>query len=73
MTHLDSHPLPATSFHDDEGNHVPPHIPAWRRNPGAHTVKGSEVERDQAQRAAFAAHLEEHRRRGETATVIEES
>lgn len=72
MTHLEGFPLPATASHDENGDHIRPHIPAWRRNPGAHTVKGSEVERDQARRAEFAAHLDEHRRRGEPANVIEE-
>lgn len=70
MTRLDDVPLPSTSRHDEDGNHIPPHIPEWRRNPGAgRTVKGSEVERDQRQRADFEAHLAEHRRRGESAVV----
>lgn len=72
MTHIEDFPLPATSRHDENGAHVPPHISAWRRSPGAHTVKGSEVYRDQQRRAMFATHLEEHRRRGESATVNEE-
>jgi hypothetical protein len=66
-------PLPPTAAHDEHGNHIPPHIPAWRRNPGTgRTVKGSEVERDQRQKAQFAAHLEEHRQSGEPADVVEE-
>ena len=72
MTHIDTHPLPATAYHDENGNHVPPHIPAWRRSPGAHTVKGSEVVADQHRKAAFAAHLAEHRRLGQPATTTEE-
>lgn len=71
MTHLEGFPLPATSLHDEDGNHIPPHMPEWRRNPGAHAVKGSEVEADQRRKATFAAHIAEHRRRGEAAVVIE--
>jgi hypothetical protein len=73
MTHLDSHPLPPSSFHDTDGSHAPPHIPEWRMYAGTdRTPTGSEIERDQRQKAAFAAHLEEHRRRGEAPTVVEE-
>jgi hypothetical protein len=65
-------PLPPTAAHDEDGNHIPPHIPEWRRNPGAgRTVKGSEVERNQDQKAQFAANLEDHRRNGEPAITIE--
>ena len=73
MTSLEGFPLPATSGHDEHGNHIRPTIPAWRRSPGAHTVKGSEVERDQRQRAAFQAHLDEHARRGEPTGIVEPS
>lgn len=73
MTHLDSHPIPQTARHDADGNHIPPHIPDWRRNPGAHAVKGSQVEADQRRKAAFAAHLAEHARLNQPTTVIEES
>lgn len=73
MTHIEGFPLPATARHDEDGNHIPPHIPEWRRNPGAGTISGRLVERDQRQKAAFHAHLEEHRRRGEAATVTEET
>lgn len=72
MTILDSNPLPSTARHDENGNHIPPHIPEWRAAAGSdRVVRGSEVERDQRQKALFAAHLEEHRRRGESAEVIE--
>jgi hypothetical protein len=71
MTMIEGFPLPATARHDANGNHIPPHIPAWHRTPGAHTVKGSEVEADQRMKAQFAAHLAEHRRRGESAVVVE--
>lgn len=73
MTHIEGFHLPFLARHDEHGNHIPPHIPEWRRNPGAHAVRGSEVERDQRQKAAFEAHLAEHRRRGESDTVVEES
>lgn len=81
MTHIDGYPLPATARHDEHGNHIPPHIPEWRRaadsaNPHTYdpnrVVKGSEIETDQRRRAAFAAHLAEHRRRGESTVVVEE-
>lgn len=80
MTHLDDFPLPATARHDEHGNHIPPHIPEWRRAADPTTygydpnrvVRGREVERDQRQQAAFAAHLAEHRRRGESVTVVED-
>jgi hypothetical protein len=73
VTTLDSHPLPQTARHDEKGDHIPPHIPEWRRAAGSdRVVRGSEVERNQRQKAAFAAHLAEHRRRGEPAVVVEE-
>lgn len=80
MTALEGFPLPATAKHDEDGNHVPPYIPEWRRaaTPGTYsydpnrTVRGSEVERDQRQKRVFHEHLEEHRRRGEPAIVVEE-
>lgn len=73
MTALEGFPLPQTAAHDEHGNHIPPHIPEWRRNAGAgRTVKGSEVERDQKQKAQFEAHLDEHRRRGEAASIAGE-
>ncbi len=71
MTILPGFPLPATSSHDEHGNHIRPVIPAWRRSPGAHTVKGSEVEADQRRKAAFAVHLAEHRRLGQPSTVVD--
>ncbi len=72
MTHLEGVPLPATSRHDENGNHSPPHIPEWRRAAGTdRVVKGSEVERDQRQKAQFEAHLAEHRRLGQPAIVVE--
>lgn len=80
MAHLNTHPLPATARHDADGSHVPPHIPGWRNaaDPGHYAydpmrvARGREVERDQQQNAAFAAHLAEHRRLGQPDTVIEE-
>lgn len=80
MTAIDRYPLPSTAKHDEHGNHIPPHIPEWRRAADPKTygydpnrvVRGREVERDQRQRAAFAAHLEEHRRRGEPAITVED-
>lgn len=80
MSTLDGYPLPATARHDEHGNHIPPCIPAWRAaaDPASphydpmRAVRGSEVERDQRQKAAFHAHLEAHRRRGEATVVIEE-
>lgn len=79
MTAIEGSPLPPTARHDADGNHIPPHIPEWRAaaTPGApgydpdRTVRGREVERDQKQRAAFLAHLEDHRRRGEPAVTVE--
>lgn len=79
MTHLEDFPLPATARHDEDGNHIPPRIQEWydAADPDhpnydpMRAVRGSEVERDQRQQAAFAAHLDEHRRRGEPAVVIE--
>jgi hypothetical protein len=72
MTALEEFPLPATAKHDEHGNHIPPHIPEWRRAAGTDRVmKGSEVERNQRQKAQFEEHLAEHRRRGEPAIVVE--
>ncbi|MFD4858368.1 hypothetical protein [Streptomyces atratus] len=79
MSSLDGFPLPATAEHDDHGNHIPPHIPAWRAAADPESphydpnraVRGSEVERDQRQKAEFHAHLQEHRRRGEPTIVVE--
>lgn len=70
MTYLEGFPLPATARHDEDGAHIPPHIPAWRRNRGVHTVTGREIEADQRRKAQFAAHLEEHRRRGEPVVIL---
>lgn len=71
MTTLEGFPLPPTARHDEHGNHVTPYIAEWRRNPGAGMITGRLVEHDQAQKAQFAEHLAEHRRRGEPAVVIE--
>jgi hypothetical protein len=79
MTHLEGFPLPVTARHDEHGNHIPPHIPEWlaAADPASpyydpmRAVRGSEVERDQRQKAAFHTHLAEHRRRGEPAAVNE--
>lgn len=74
MSELDGFRLPPTAKHDENGDHIPPHIPEWRRAAGTdRTVRGSEVERDQRNKAMFRDHLAEHRRRGESAVVIEES
>lgn len=81
MTHLDSHPLPVTSRHLEDGSHVPPHMEIWRlaADPSSkhydpdRIMTGAEIEADQNRKAAFAAHLAEHRRRGEPAVVAEES
>lgn len=71
MAEIDGFPLPATAYHDRDGNHVPPHIPEWRRAAGTmRTPLGREIERDQRQKELFAAHLAEHRRRGEPDIVI---
>lgn len=78
MTHLEGFPLPATSKHDEYGNHIPPHIPEWRRAADSQTygydpnrvIRGREVERNQRQKAAFEAHLTEHVRRSEPAVVV---
>jgi hypothetical protein len=76
---LEGFPLPPTARHDESGNHIPPHIPEWREasdpsspqyNPDR-PVFGREVERNERNQAAFHAHLEEHRRRGERAVVKE--
>ena len=81
MTKIEEFSLPTTAHHDEDGNHVPPYIKEWRRaadvsNSATYdpdrTIRGSEVERDQRQKAQFQAHLEEHRRRGEPAIVIED-
>lgn len=80
MTHLEGFPLPATARHDGNGDHVRPHIPEWRdaADPDHYAydpnrvVRGREVERDQRQKAMFAAHLTEHRRRGQPANTVEE-
>lgn len=80
MTTLDGYPLPTTARHDEDGNHIPPFIPEWRTaaDPKScaydpnRAVRGREVERDQRQKALFHDHLEEHRRRGESATTIED-
>lgn len=77
MTYLEGFPLPTTSSHDEHGNHIPPHIPEWRRAADPTTygydpnrvARGSEVERDQRQKAAFADHLTEHRRLGQPANT----
>ncbi|MBD0733994.1 hypothetical protein [Streptomyces sp. CBMA29] len=79
MTTLEGFPLPVTAKHDADGNHVPPFIPEWHRaaDPSSaaydpnRVVRGSEVERDQNQKQVFHDHLEEHRRRGEPAVVVE--
>lgn len=79
MTHIEGFPLPATARHDEHGNHIPPRILDWRitSDPSSpfydpdRPVRGSEVERDQRQKSAFAKHLAEHRRRGESDTIIE--
>lgn len=73
MTAIEDFPLPATSRHDENGNHIPPHIPNWRRNQGTdRTVLGSEVKANERRQAVFAAHLREHLRRGESAGVVNE-
>lgn len=72
MTALEGFPLPKTAKHDENGNHVPPYIPEWVRGAGTdRAVLGSEVERDQRQKAAFAEHIQEHRRRSEPVIVVE--
>lgn len=79
MSALEGFPLPATARHDESGNHYPPYIPQWRdaadRTHPAYdpqrSISGREVERDQQQKKAFAAHLAEHRRRGENPVVID--
>lgn len=81
MTHLDSHPLPITSRHLEDGSHVPPHMEIWRlaADPSSkhydpnRIALSTEITADQDRKARFAAHLEEHRRRGEPAVVTEES
>jgi hypothetical protein len=74
VSHIDGFPLPPTARHDADGNHVRPHIPEWRRAAESdpdRVVRGSEVARDQRQKAVFVAHLNEHHRRGESIVVIE--
>jgi hypothetical protein len=79
MTALEGFPLPATAKHDENGNHVRPYIPEWRRAAEPTTygydpnraIRGREVERDQSQQRVFHEHLEEHRRRDEPAIVVE--
>jgi hypothetical protein len=80
MTAIEGFNLPTTAHHDEDGNHAPPYISEWRSaaDPNSpnydpdRSVRGSEVERDQRQKAQFQAHLEEHRRRGELAIVTED-
>lgn len=73
MSGLEGFPLPPTSGHDDQGRHIVPHIPEWRRAAGSdRVVRGSEVVRDQRQKEKFYAHLKEHRRRGEPVEVVEQ-
>lgn len=80
MSVIEDHPLPTTARHDGNGNHVPPYIQAWRAAADPESpqydpnrvVRGSEVERDQRQKRLFHEHLEEHRRRGEPAKIIED-
>lgn len=72
MTTLEGFPLPNTAEHDEDGNHIPPYIREWVRTAGTdRVVKGSEVERDQQQKAVFAAHIQEHRRRNEPEITVE--
>lgn len=79
MTVIADFPLPATAFHDKDGNHIPPHMPIWRAaaDPGScmydpdRVARGTEVVTDQHRRALFADHLEEHRRMGEPAVTVE--
>lgn len=80
MANIEGFPLPPTARHDANGNHIPPFIKAWREAADPESrhydpdraVRGSEVERNERQQAAFTAHLKEHRRRGEPAAVIED-
>lgn len=79
MSTLDGFPLPATARHDASGSHYAPYIPEWRNaaDPEHYAydsnriARGGEIQRDQQQKVVFAAHLAEHRRRGEDATVID--
>ncbi|MER6605686.1 hypothetical protein ABT282_07170 [Streptomyces sp. NPDC000927] len=79
MTTLEGFPLPVTAGHDEHGNHIPPHIPEWRRaadqaspqHDPNRVVRGSEVERNERQQRLFYEHISEHRRRGESAEVVE--
>lgn len=72
MTAIEGFPLPVTAKHDEGGNHVPPYIKEWRHNPGHHAVLGSQVETNERRQRVFHEHLEEHRRRGEPAIVVED-
>ncbi len=54
-------------FHDRNGLHRRPRI----FEPGD-VGRGSAVERDQAAKAAYEAHLRLHRRRGEPVTEVED-
>jgi hypothetical protein len=76
MSHLDSHPIPA-SWHDADGNHIVPRIRDWviasdpdspHYNPNR-VVRGSEVERDQQQKALFYAHIRAHVDRGDNPQI----
>jgi hypothetical protein len=70
VSDLEGFPLPPTARHDEHGNHIPPHIPEWRAAAGTdRVVRGSEVERNERHHKAFSEHLNEHRRRGESALV----
>lgn len=79
MSALEDFPLPAMARHDKDGNHHPPYIPEWRdaadpQSPAYEpnrVARGYEIERDQQHKAVFAAHLAEHRRRGENPVVID--
>lgn len=79
MTHLEGFPLPTTARHDEDGDHIPPHIPEWRNAADPdhphydpmRVVRAFEIVRDQDGKNQLAAHLEEHRRRGERARITE--
>jgi hypothetical protein len=78
MSHLDSHPIPA-SWHDADGNHVRPTIHEWvlAADPTSlcydpnRVARGAEVERDQRQKAKFYAHIQEHVNRGDNPQIEE--
>lgn len=76
MSFIAGYPLPPTSGHDEHGHHIPPHIPEWRKaaqeGDTDRVVRGSEVARDQRNKALFDAHLAEHRRRGEPADIVQQ-